>query len=145
MRTILFLLCIFLSIKFIHNSQCRSRTDLAGHCGCCSIIGGNCIHYETIDGVDVSWHLCVPDHLKKTFSLEQCKPNITIDKNFTRICRTKNGTFRLFPQCATKDLCRLRILRRNCMIDLILIVFYFYFQFCRYSSMCRTNGCQRYM
>jgi len=117
MRTILFLLCVFLSIKFIQNSQCKSRIDLVGYCGCCSLIGGNCIYYDTIDGMDVSWHLCVPDYLKETFSLEQCKPNLIFDKNSTRICRTKNETFRLFPQCAIKDLCFLPIPRKYCMID----------------------------
>jgi hypothetical protein len=130
MRTILFILCIYLSIKFIHNSQCKSRSDLLDHCGCCPLIGGNCIYYDTIDGIDVSWHLCVPDHLKETFTLEQCKPNLINDKNSTRICRTKNGTFRLFPQCATKDICFLPIVsiaRRNCMIDFRLIVLFFNF------------------
>jgi hypothetical protein len=117
MRLILVLLCIFLSIKFIHNTQCSSRSDLVGHCGCCSLIGGNCIYYNTIDGLSMSWHLCVPDDRKKTFSLEQCKPNPVIDKNFTRLCRTTNETFRLFPQCVTKDICFLAIPARNCMRD----------------------------
>jgi len=100
--------------------MCVFRSDLAGRCGCCPLIGGSCIYYETIDGIDVSWHLCVPDHLKKTFTLEQCKPNLIEDKDLTRICRTKNGTFRLFHQCITKDLCLLPIApiaRRNCMIN----------------------------
>ncbi|CAF0798398.1 unnamed protein product [Rotaria sp. Silwood1] len=108
MRVLLFFLCIFLSIKFIHNSQCHSRFGLVGHCGCCPYIGGNCIHFETIDGIDISWHVCVPNHLRKTFSLEQCKPKLINDKNYTRLCRTRNATFRLFPQCTTKDVCFLR-------------------------------------
>ncbi len=127
MRTILFILCICLSIKFIHNSICIPRSDLAGRCGCCPLIGGSCIYYDTIDGIDVSWHLCVPDHLKKTFTLEQCKPNLIEDKKSTRICRTKNETFRLFHQCTTKDLCLLPIVpiaRRYCMINFCLIVFF---------------------
>jgi hypothetical protein len=115
MRTILVLFSILLSIKFIDNSQCTARSDLAGHCGCCPIIGGNCIYYDTIDGIDVSWHLCVPEHLKDNFSLNQCKPNITMDKNSTRICRTKHGIFRLFPQCATKQICSLPTPRKRCM------------------------------
>jgi hypothetical protein len=127
MRITFLLLCIFLSIKFTHNSQCKSRPDVAGHCGCCPIIGGSCIHYDTIDGMDVSWHLCVPENLKKTFSLEQCKPKLIVAKNLTRICRTTNGTFRLFPQCATKDLCSLALPPpppKNCMIDLEFILFF---------------------
>jgi hypothetical protein len=115
MRTILVLFCIFLSIKFIDNSQCSSSSNLAGRCGCCPIIGGSCVYYDTIDGIDVSWHLCVPEHLKNNFSLDQCKPNVTIDKNSTRLCRTKYGTFRLFPQCATKQLCSLPMPRKLCM------------------------------
>jgi hypothetical protein len=105
-------------MKFIHNSQCKSRSDLVGHCGCCPLIGGSCIYYDTIDGMDVSWHLCVPDDMKKSFALEQCKPNVTMDKNATRLCRTKNGTFRLFHQCATKEHCLLPTTRRNCKKNL---------------------------
>ncbi|CAF0752014.1 unnamed protein product [Rotaria sordida] len=108
-----FFLCIFLSIKLIDNSQCQVRFGLVGRCGCCSYIGGNCIYYETIDGIDVSWHVCVPNHLKKTFSLEQCKPKLIPAKNYTRICRTSNGTFRLFPQCTTKEICFLPTPSRN--------------------------------
>ena len=115
MRTILFLLCIFLSIQFIHNTQCTPGSTLVGHCGCCPIIGGSCIYVETIDGLAMSWHLCVPENRKATFSLEECKPKPIVDKNFTRICRTKNETFRLFPQCTTKELCSLPIPARNCM------------------------------
>jgi hypothetical protein len=119
MRTILFLLCIFLSIQFIHNTQCTPGSTLVGRCGCCPIIGGSCIYYETIDGLAMSWHLCVPENRKETFSLEECKPKPIMDKNFTRICRTKNETFRLFPQCTTKELCSLSlpipIPLRNCM------------------------------
>jgi len=105
MRTILFVLCIFLSIKFIHNTQCKSRPGLVGYCGCCPLLGGNCIYYDTIDGMATSWHLCVPDYLTDTFSLEDCQPKIIIDRNYSRICRTKNDTFRLFHQCATKETC----------------------------------------
>ena len=114
MQRVLFIVCIFLSIKCIDNTQCTSRADLVGRCGCCPIVGGNCISYETIDGMAATWHVCVPDHLKENFTLEQCKPNIIMDKNYTRVCRTKTGTFRLFPQCTTKAQCLLPIPRRNC-------------------------------
>ncbi|CAF3770615.1 unnamed protein product [Rotaria magnacalcarata] len=125
MRTILFLLCIFLSIKFIDNSQCISGVGLAGHCGCCPFIGGSCIDFGTIDGTSVSWHMCVPSSLKKNFSLKQCKPELMRDKNNTRICRTRNGTFRLFHQCAKKEICFLSTPSRICMIDLKLYQFFF--------------------
>ncbi|UJR25997.1 hypothetical protein I4U23_007344 [Adineta vaga] len=118
MRTSFFLLCICLSIKFIENTQCKSATHTVGPCGCCPLIGGVCKSYETIDGVAASWHLCIPAHLEDTFSLEQCKPKIMMAKNFTRICRTKNEIFRLFPQCATKEICLLpkptRALKSEC-------------------------------
>ncbi|CAM4866003.1 unnamed protein product [Rotaria socialis] len=70
-------------------AQDTDGVGLAGHCGCCPFIGGSCIHFDTVDGIDVSWHIPKPMH----------------DKNHTRICRTRNGTFRLFPQCATKQIC----------------------------------------
>lgn len=113
MRAILLLLCLVLSIKFVHNSQCAAHPQLAGYCGCCPIIGGSCVYFETLDNIDVSWHTCVPEHLKNQFSLNDCKPNITMDKNSTRLCRTKYGIFRLFPQCASKAVCKLSIPRRS--------------------------------
>lgn len=102
-----FLLCLaFLStINFVESSQCAKSDRLAGYCGCCPIIGGSCVYLETIDMMDVSWHLCVPDHVRANFSLSLCKPKILFDKNSTRLCRTRYGTFRLFPQCAMKDVC----------------------------------------
>lgn len=115
MRVIFIVLCIFLSIKFIANTQCAPNLNLAGHCGCCPLIGGNCIHFITIDGVAASWHTCVPDHLKDNFTLENCRNNITFDKNMTRLCHTKNGTFRFFPQCITKDLCYISLRRPTCI------------------------------
>ena len=102
-----------LFIKSIENSQCSYSKELAGYCGCCPLIGGSCIYYDTIDSIDVSWHLCVPDYLKESFKLEDCIPHVTIDRNSTRLCRTKNGTFRLFPQCATKEMCRLPMPERR--------------------------------
>ena len=113
MRTTLLLLCIILCIRSVHNSQCAFHPELAGHCGCCPIIGGSCVYFNTIDNIDVSWHTCVPEHLKDQFSLDHCKPEITADKNSTRLCRTKYGIFRLFPQCASKAVCSLTIPRRS--------------------------------
>lgn len=118
MKRLFILLCIFLSIKFIDNTQCVYSRDLAGYCGCCSIIGGNCIHYETLDGLDMSWHVCVPPDLVKTFSLKLCKPKLIEAKNSTLVCNTNKGSFRLFPQCTTKKVCSLPTQSRNRMIDL---------------------------
>ena len=115
MRTILILLCIFLSIRFIDNSQCVASPELAGYCGCCPIIGGSCLYFNTIDGIDVSWHLCMPEHLKNNFSLDQCQPNVAMVKYPIALCRTKYGIFRLFPQCTTKAQCLSATPRRSCM------------------------------
>lgn len=105
MRTSFLLLCVYFIVKPVQSTQCKSSKDIVGHCGCCALIGGVCKHYETIDGVAAAWHLCVPAHLEKTFSLEQCKPKIFVTDGPTRICRTQNETLRLFPQCATKEMC----------------------------------------
>lgn len=113
MRVIFFVLCIFLSIEFIDNTQCAFREGLVGKCGCCPLVGGNCVHFNTIDGWSTEWHVCVPDHLKDTFTLDKCLPNITINKGYTPLCRTDNGTFRFFHQCATKITCLLPIARRD--------------------------------
>jgi hypothetical protein len=115
MRLVFFCLVSILYIGSIENSQCSSSMNLAGYCGCCSLIGGNCIYYNTLDNIDISWHLCVPDYRRESFSLDQCQPHVLPDMNFTRICRTKNETFRLFPQCATKDICSLPLSSRICI------------------------------
>ncbi|CAF0776140.1 unnamed protein product [Adineta ricciae] len=107
MQTLLGVLCILFSIRFIDNTQCQRNAQIVGPCGCCPIIGGVCISYEGIDGLAALWHVCVPAHLKETFTLDQCMPKILPSNNFTRLCRTANETFRIFPQCATKQTCLL--------------------------------------
>ena len=113
-RSLLFYFCLLLSIKSIQNTQCAWSTHLAGHCGCCPLIGGSCVHLNTLDDLSMSWHLCVPEHRQKNFSLAECQPNLVMDKNLTRLCHTKNETFRLFPQCATKEVCALFATPRKC-------------------------------
>ena len=116
-RALLFYFCLLLSIKSIQNTQCAWSASLAGHCGCCPLIGGSCVHFNSLDNLDMFWHLCVPKHHAKNFSLDECRPGLVMDKNHTRLCRTKNGTFRLFPQCTTKDICLLPLPPRNCMSE----------------------------
>ena len=110
---ILLLLSLSFSISSIDSSQCAPSPDLAGHCGCCRIIGGSCVHFSTVDDIAVSWHVCVPESRRETFSLKECKPSLIPDQNSTRLCRTKNGTFRFFPQCVKKTVCSIALPKRN--------------------------------
>ena len=110
---VLALLLFATSIAVVDSSQCAASPALAGHCGCCPIIGGSCVHFSTVDNIDVSWHTCVPESRRSTFALKECRPNLIPDQNSTRLCRTKNGTFRFFPQCAMKTVCSLPLPKRN--------------------------------
>ena len=102
-----------MSVAVVDSSQCAASPALAGHCGCCPIIGGSCVHFSTVDNIDVSWHVCVPESRRSNFSLKECRPHLIPDRNSTRLCRTKNGTFRFFPQCAMKAVCSLPLPTRN--------------------------------
>ena len=118
MRTILFLVCILLSVKSLTSTQCVHTPDVIGACGCCGLLSAKtaCVTFETIDGLASSWHACVPDYLKDSFTLDLCRPGVDMGTNHTRICRTKKyGVFRLFPQCATKQQCLLKTFAKDCM------------------------------